>query len=143
MRKRTWLKLVLASVSGTLGSMAMWVKAGTYPKTGTTKSRFPVGILYTRKYPGRWKGKVGGHIPRVRVNGNSVRVETFHGMSAKHYIVRHTIVDDQGNVLASKTFKPSDLEPVSEFKIPPAKGVLYATSFCNKHDMWVESFYVD
>ena len=60
-----------------------------------------------------WAKKVGGHAPKVTVNGNKIKVETDHGMSSKHYIVRHTIVTLKGEVLAEKTFSPDD-EAISE-----------------------------
>jgi len=101
----------------------------------------PAGIVYTKENPGKWAKKVSGHVPKVTVNGNKIKVETNHGMSKKHYIVRHTIVASTGEVLAEKTFSPDD-EALSEFIINSNHKELFATSFCNKHDMWVEAFSV-
>ncbi len=128
--KRRFLELISASL----------LTSTLLPLSAQAKSAFPIGIIYTRKQPGKWKKHIGGHIPVVTVEGDSVRVETHHGMSSKHYIVRHTIVDSSGKVLAAKTFTPADIEPVSHFKLPKVSGTLYATSFCNKHDMWVDTF---
>lgn len=95
------------------------------------------GIIYTAKNPGKWENKVGGHEPQVSVQGNKVTITTEHSMSEKHYIVRHTLVDAKGEVLGAKTFSSSD-EPVSTFKLPTGyTGKLQATSYCNKHDLWV------
>ncbi|MBF0266058.1 MAG: desulfoferrodoxin [Gammaproteobacteria bacterium] len=102
----------------------------------------PNGIVFTRENPGMWAKKVGGHAPVVTVNGTKIKIETQHGMSKKHFIVRHTIVTPNGEVIASKTFSPDDLEAVSEYEITTNHKTLYATSFCNKHDMWVEKFSV-
>ncbi|MFK5895231.1 MAG: desulfoferrodoxin family protein [Pseudomonadota bacterium] len=102
----------------------------------------PTGIIYTKQNPGKWAKKVGGHAPKVTVNGNKVTVETKHGMSTKHYIVRHTIVSPTGEVLAAKTFTPNDEKAISEFEIKGNHTQLIATSFCNKHDMWAEVFNV-
>ena len=102
----------------------------------------PPGIIFTKENPGKWAGKVGGHAPIITVSGNTVTVKTDHGMSSKHYIVRHTIVTPAGEIIAAKTFSPNDLEAVSIFEIDIKNTMLYATSFCNKHDMWVETFNV-
>jgi len=99
------------------------------------------GIIYTAKNPGKWAGKVGGHEPQVSVQGNQVTITTEHGMSERHYIVRHTLVDADGKVLGAKTFYPSD-EPVSSFDLAGYTGKLQATSYCNKHDLWVAEFTV-
>ncbi len=97
------------------------------------------GILYTKQNPGMWAGKEAGHLPQVTVEGNKVTIETKHGMSEKHYIVRHTLVGDNGEVLGTKTFYPEDEKAVSTFELPEKCSckMAIATSFCNLHDMWV------
>ncbi len=73
----------------------------------------------------------------IKIDGQKVIVETDHGMSAKHFIVRHTLVSKDGEVLGEKTFTPDD-EAISSYTLPAGyKGKLYATSFCNKHDFWL------
>ena len=121
------------------------VTAGVFAATNTTSAftdttSFPKGIVYTNENPGKWQGKAGGHLPIVTVKGNQVTVKTKHGMSKKHYIVRHTIVSEDGKVLGEKTFYPFDKDAISVFKIDGKHSVLYATSFCNKHDLWVAKF---
>ena len=103
---------------------------------------FPSGIIYTKDNPGKWEAKVKSHLPIVTVDGSQVKIETKHGMSTKHYIVRHTIVSEHGEVLGEKTFYPTDDNAVSVFNIKGEHSVLYATSFCNKHDFWVAEFSV-
>ncbi len=103
---------------------------------------FPKGIIYTKDNPGRWAKKVGSHSPIVTVKGKQVTIETKHGMSEKHYIVKHTLVSGDGKVLGEKTFYPTDKKPVSVFELEGKHSVLYATSFCNKHDLWVTEFSV-
>ncbi len=61
-------------------------------------------------------------------------------MSEVHYIVRHTLVAENGDVLGEKTFYPTDEQAVSSFEIPDGYSKLYATSFCNKHDLWITEF---
>ena len=109
---------------------------------GTTLC-YPPGVFYTRKYPGVWAKKVGSHAPRVKVEGCKVTIITLHPMSRKHYIVRHTLVTEDGEVLGAKTFTPEDKKPVSTYDIPKGKGKrFYATSFCNLHDFWITEFTV-
>ena len=101
---------------------------------------FP-GIIYTENDQGRWNGKAASHVPRVKKEGNKIKLHTVHPMTAAHYIVRHTLVDSSGKVLGSKTFRPTDTQAVSEFELPAGfHGKLFATSFCNKHDFWIKEF---
>ncbi len=137
--RREFLKLSLAV--GTTGVLASCT-ANNEIKPENMSSGLLSGIIYSRKNPGMWKTKVGGHAPIVSVEGKKITVETKHGMSKRHYIVRHTIVSPTGKVLGKNTFSPDDADPISVFEIPAEyKGKeLYVTSFCNKHDMWVETF---
>ena len=96
------------------------------------------GIIYTKENPGMWAKKVGSHLPIINIEGSNVTITTDHGMSVKHFIVRHTLVDAQGKTLGAKTFTPDDEDAVSTYSLPDGyKGKLYATSFCNKHDFWL------
>lgn len=100
------------------------------------------GIVYTRGNPGRWSGKVESHLPQVVVQGDQVVVETPHGMSPAHYIVRHTLTTSQGEVVGEQTFLPTDRRAISQFQLPPGERSFYVTSFCNLHDLWVSAFTV-
>ena len=133
--RRDFLKTSLVVSAGVL------VAASSTPTFADTTS-FPKGIIYTSENSGKWEGKAGGHLPIVTVDGNQVTIKTKHGMSKKHYIVRHTIVTKDGKVLGEKTFYPSDKDATSVFKIDGKHSELYATSFCNKHDLWVAKFSV-
>ncbi len=138
MSRRNFLKtsaVASASVAalGTAGSVMASEKA--------TTMAFP-GVIYTAEQEGKWKGKAGSHAPKVKVEGNKVSVQTVHGMSEEHFIVRHTIVLQDGTEIGGKTFTPSD-SPESSFELPAGyKGKAYATSFCNQHDMWLTEFSV-
>ena len=111
-------------------------------KKGGKINHFP-GILYTEQDQGRWQGKAPSHVPKVTVEVNKVKLHTIHPMTKGHYIVRHTLVDASGKVLGSKTFYPTDVQPISSFELPSGfHGKLYATSVCNKHDFWVKEFTV-
>ena len=98
----------------------------------------PSGIIYTAKDAGQWEKKIGTHAPKVSRDGKTVTILTSHPMTQKHYIVRHTLVADDGTVIGAKTFYPTYKKAISTYTLPdkPIKK-LYATSFCNKHDFWM------
>lgn len=99
------------------------------------------GLIYTKDDAGMWDEKVGSHAPKVEVDGNQVTLTTEHGMSERHYIVRHSLVADGGEVIGTETFYPEDPKAISTYELPEGiKGKLYASSFCNKHDFWVTEF---
>ncbi len=137
--RRAFLKASLAVAVGLFVSRISPVSA--------SPASLPNGIVYTRENPGKWSKKVNGHIPNVKVEGNKAIVTTTHGMTDEHYIVRHTLVSKNGDVLGENTFNPSDTEAKSVFELPDTASkyawdsiTLYATSFCNKHDLWVTEF---
>ena len=137
--RRVFLKSSLAVAAG--------LAVGHVSPVSANPVSFPNGIVYTKQNPGKWSKKVNGHVPKVEVEGNKVTVTTTHGMTDEHYIVRHTIVSKNGNVLGEKTFCPSDSEAKSVFELTDVSSkyvwvptTLYATSFCNKHDLWVTEF---
>lgn len=100
----------------------------------------PDGIVYTAENPGKYSKKVGSHLPQIEVSGRKVMVNTKHGMSAAHYIVRHTLVLENGEVLGAKNFKPDAQKAVSTYDLPTGyKGKIYATSFCTLHDLWMNT----
>jgi superoxide reductase len=106
--------------------------------------RIPENLIYTKERPGVWKGKDGSHVPVVTSVKDGavlkVTVETKHGMSEAHYIVRHVVITEAGQVLGSKTFSSKD-KPVSTYEIKvEALGKtpnVFVTSFCNMHDLWL------
>lgn len=139
--RRVFLKSSLAVAAGLVVGQVSPVSANSVS--------LPKGIVYTRNNPGKWSKKVNGHVPNVKVEGNKVTVTTTHGMADEHYIVRHTLVSKNGTVLGEKTFNPSDAEAKSVFELSNVSSkyvwdstTLYATSFCNKHDLWVTEFEV-
>ena len=99
--------------------------------------KWPAGIVYTADAPGRWAKKVGSHAPQVTIENGKIKALTLHPMTKEHYIVKHTLLTPEGKVLGEKTFYPTDPRAVSEFEIPKGEKVLYVTSFCNKHDLWL------
>jgi len=115
---------------------AGFVNAKEPAKKAEDKSAFLAGIIYTKDNQGKWKGKDGSHAPIVEIKDKKITITTDHGMSKKHYIVRHTLVTEAGDVIGAKTFSPDD-EAKSVFDLPEGESKLYATSFCNKHDLWL------
>lgn len=135
MKKREFLKGSLLTLAGVFLT-SLKIKA-------MSKDVLKVpGIIYSKSDQGKWEGKAGSHAPVVKVDGDHVTLVTEHGMSEKHYIVRHTLVTGEGQVIGEKTFYPSDEKAVSTFALNGHKGQLIATSFCNKHDLWITEFNV-
>jgi superoxide reductase len=105
------------------------------------KKKSTKGLIYTKLDAGMWEEKVASHAPIVEIKENVVTLTTEHGMSDRHYIVRHTLVKENGDVLGTETFYPEDPKAISIHELPKGtKGKLYASSFCNKHDFWVSEF---
>jgi superoxide reductase len=131
--RRDFLKASAALAVG----MAVSGTSKTFAATGS----FPNGIIYTAANPGQWAKKAGGHAPVVTKDGFKITITTNHSMSEVHFIVRHTLVAEDGTVIGSQTFSPDDEKPVSTYDLYNFAGKpgtkLYATSFCNKHDFWL------
>jgi superoxide reductase len=106
-------------------------------------SAFPPGLVYTKDNPGRWAGKEGAHVPIVTVAGGKVTIQTPHPMTPPHFIVKHTLLTTEGKVIGEKTFTAADPKAESAYELPAGfKGALWATSFCNLHDLWLTEFSV-
>ncbi len=131
--RRNFLKTTLVVAGGmAVSSTAFAAEKST---TGTK------GLIYSKENAGIWAEKVGSHAPKVEVNGNKITLTTEHGMSERHYIVRHTLVTAEGEVIGDETFYPEDPKAVSTYEVAVGiKGKYFATSFCNKHDFWVTEF---
>ncbi len=97
----------------------------------------PPGLIYTSSNPGRWIGKEKTHAPVVSREGSQLTITTPHPMSDQHYIVRHVLLAEDGEILGDKTFFPTDKRAVSVYEVGPGKVPAYATSFCNQHDFWL------
>lgn len=115
---------------------------GSVPSASATETAPYTNIIYTKDNPGRWAGKEGIHVPEITVNGAAITVVTKHPMSSEHFIVRHTLVLADGTVVGAKTFTPTD-KPESSYELPAGyKGKITATSFCNRHDFWLNEITV-
>ncbi|MEA3469617.1 MAG: desulfoferrodoxin family protein [Thermodesulfobacteriota bacterium] len=128
--RRNFLKGGLVAASALVVSSANLAGAST--------AAAYTNVVYTAENPGQWGKKVGSHLPSVTIEGSKVTLFTKHGMSEKHYIVRHTLVLEDGTVVGAKVFTPTDAEAKSSFELPAGyKGKIFGTSFCNLHDFWV------
>lgn len=128
--RRAFLEGFLLVTSGLFFGIARNASAASQP--------FP-GIIYTSSHPGMWSEKAGSHVPLLKISGKQVTVTTPHPMSQDHYIVRHTLVLKDGTVAGAHTFSPAkDTIAASTMSVPAEYcGIIYVTSFCNLHDLWV------
>lgn len=131
-KRRDFLKTSLVTSVGL-------VAATVLPASAAEDSKETI-FAYTKEHQGRWEGKAGSHAPVVTIEGNKVTVETKHGMSEAHYIVKHSLRDSNGNVLGEQVFFPQDKKAISTYVIEGKYTELYALSFCNIHDLWVSKF---
>lgn len=113
------------------------IAAGSVTKVFAADAMKYNNIIFTADNPGEWKGKQDIHAPQVTVKGSEVKVVTKHPMSAEHYIVRHTLVLEDGTYVGATTFVPTE-QPESSYELPVGyMGKFYVTSFCNLHDFWL------
>ena len=132
-KRRDFLKASIAMAAG--------VAVGSASKSLASAGSFTGGVVYTADNPGQWSAKVGSHAPIVTRTGKTITVATKHPMSEIHYIVRHTLVAENGTVIGAITFAPDDKEAVSKYELLENSGSkVYATSFCNQHDFWLTEF---
>jgi len=124
------------SLVASAGLMAAVTSSSACPNT-------PKNIFaYSKDNQGRWQGKAGSHAPVVTSKDGKVTLETKHGMAPAHYIVKHSIITEEGEVLGENVFFPSDKKAISSYEIKGKHAKLYALSFCNLHDLWVSEFSV-
>jgi superoxide reductase len=131
--RRDFLKASLVLAAGAV--------VGSAARSAAAAGPLPNGIVYTAGNPGQWAAKVGLHAPVVTREGKTITITTNHPMSEIHYIVRHTLVAEDGTVIGAMTFAPDDKEAVSKHQLPENAGAkVYATSFCNQHDFWLTEY---
>ena len=106
-----------------------------------TISALAGSVFYTTEHPGRWNGKEGGHAPQVERSANNIEITTGHPMDGfVHYIVKHTLLDENLNYVAEVMFDPEKDAPISQHNVASLEGRVYALSMCNKHDVWLTAF---
>jgi superoxide reductase len=55
-----------------------------------------------------------------------------------HFIVKHTLLTPEGKIIGEKTFTAADPKAESTYDLPAGfKGALWATSYCNLHELWL------
>jgi len=102
------------------------------------------GVYYTAESPGRWSKKVSSHLPKLEKQvgadgGLVVKVTTNHDQHGYvHYIVKHQLLDANYRFIAETMFDPEKDAAESSYSLPAGyKGMVYALSLCNKHDLWL------
>ena len=74
----------------------------------------------------------------LTVEGGKVTIVTPHPMTAQHFIVKHTLITPEGKLVGEKTFASTGAKAESAYDLPAGfTGTLWATSFCNLHDLWL------
>ena len=124
----------------TLAVSAVALTAATIPAMAKANTEANI-FAYSKENPGRWEGKAGSHAPVITVKGDTVTIETKHGMAPAHYIVKHTLLSKTGEVLGERVFFTHDKKAVSSFKIKAGSSDYFALSYCNLHDQWVTKFH--
>jgi len=130
--RRDFMKTSLVASAGVIA-------AGVIPASASENTRANI-FAYSKENEGRWEGKAGSHAPVISIKGNKVTMETKHGMSETHYIVKHSLLTSTGEVLGENVFFPSDKKAISTFELKESHKELFALSFCNLHDLWVTEF---
>jgi len=143
--RRTFIKTMFAGAVGlAVTQNSLLAKSKAIPKKIAEKTlktvKLPINIVFSKKESGMWNKKDGSHAPVITINKNMVTIETKHGMSKKHYIVRHTLVTSNGVFVAARTFYPDDKKAISTFELPKGEKSFIATSYCNLHDLWITEF---
>ena len=131
--RRNFMKTSLVASAGVVAAVSSSMACPNTPKNI---------FAYSTDNQGRWKGKAGSHAPVVTTADGKITVETKHGMSDTHYIVKHSVITEEGEVLGESVFFPSDKKAISSYAIKGKHTKLYALSFCNLHDLWVTEFTV-
>jgi len=122
---------------GSAAATAVATMSGTALAEGDKASLPPKNIVFTNHNAGKWNAKKSSHLPNIEVAGSKITISTKHAQSDDHYIVRHTLLLADGTVVGSTTFTPED-KPISEYALPSNyNGKIFATSFCNRHDFWL------
>lgn len=131
--RRDFMKTSLVASAGLMAAVSSSVACPNTPKNI---------FAYSTADQGRWEGKAGSHAPVITSAEGKITVETKHGMSNEHYIVKHSIITEDGEVLGENVFFPSDKKAISSYELKGKHTKLYALSFCNLHDLWVTEFTV-
>ena len=142
MEKRTFIRLSLA---GAAGSLVLPRMALSEAMESALASKYAGGLYQTDHAWGRWNEKIANlHLAHVekQVSGGraQVHVESMHPMHAwEHYIVKHEILDADFRYLAEHRYDPrKDKKPASVIDLGSYRGVVYAVTYCNIHDLWVD-----
>lgn len=135
-------RLVLrAGLVGAASPLVLNAAPASAAGTDPTASALAGSVFYTSEHPGRWAGKEGGHAPMIERSASNIEITTGHEMNGYvHYIVKHTLLDENLNYVDELMFDPEKDSPVSQHSVASLEGTVYALSMCNKHDVWITAF---
>ncbi|PHR57115.1 MAG: desulfoferrodoxin [Arcobacter sp.] len=129
--RRNFMKTSLVASAGLMAAVSSSMACPNTPKNI---------FAYSTANQGRWEGKAGSHAPVITQIDGKITIETKHGMANEHYIVKHSIITEEGEVLGENVFFPSDKKALSTYEIKGKHTKLYALSVCNLHDLWITEF---
>jgi len=141
MDKRSFLRLTLAG-----GGLSLFASKEVYAAImeSPLKSKLAGGMFFTEDALGRWnKGTASHHVPQLekQTTGGKTQlhVAAAHPMDGlDHFIVKHQLLNQDLKFLQEHLFKPTvDKKPEHVFDLGNHKGVVYAITVCNVHDVWV------
>ena len=137
MERRDVLRFGLAGAAGSLFIPGTVMAAGGFKAGGLPMAG---GVYYTKERPGRWAKKVSSHLPVIKRMGGKIQVTTRHPQEEyNHYIVKHTVLDANFQYVSEVMFDPTKGAPVSSHDIGKLRGIVYVTSMCNIHDVWLNA----
>ncbi len=137
MKRRDFIRLTAISAGATILPS---ISHATSKHSASTAD-----LYYTKNSLGRWEGKAATHLPTIEVSKTkeevTIKITTPHEMKGyEHYIVKHVLLDKDHKFLGEHLFDPTkETTPVSSYTLKNYIGTVYALSFCNKHDLWLNS----
>jgi superoxide reductase len=141
MNRRNFIKfsssISLASLTG------LYLPKAVLAETDVINSSLAGKIFYTENNPGRWGGKIKGHLPTFTKTNNIIEVTTGHEMNGfTHYIIKHMLFNDKFDLINEVFFNPETDAPISNYDISSLNNKIYALSLCNKHDAWLNTYII-
>lgn len=139
MDKRQFIRISLAGAAGALFVPRVLMADMVEP---ALKTRLAGGVYHTEDAFGRWNRKIAGlHLAVFEKQGDRLHVESHHPMVGyKHYIIKHELLDADFKFITEHRYNPMrDKKPQTTFDLKGHKGLIYAMTICNVHDVWINA----
>lgn len=134
--RRKLLALAAVTGAGALFVPRGLIAAAFDPRTSPLAGK----LFYTYDSPGPWAAKRKGHVPELSLDGKDLYAFTPHEMAGyDHYIIKHTVFDQDFNQVGETAFNPANDKPESKTEIGVLSGMVYVVSLCNVHGAWLNS----